>query len=376
MNHSRTIAFGILGLLAFSLAAVSCEPDTPGTDCTDCTTDDRITATYDPKPYAFNLPSWFPAPIILPDNPLTVDGVELGRHLFYDPILSVDSTLACASCHRQEKSFANDRPVNTGVLGLPGKRNAMALINLAYNPRGFFWDGRAASPEEIAFVTIEDHLENNDTWDNVERKLRKHKSYPQLFRKAFGIERTSEITRDLASKAMGQFVRTLVSAQARYDRVLWARQGFPTDSEQRGISLFFIEDDQTVEHPGCSHCHFNPFFSDHNFRNNGLDSAATLDQFPDLGRGAISKNQYDNGRFKVPSLRNIELTAPYMHDGRFKTLEEVLNHYSSGGHPAANVDPNILKFTLTDQDKADLIAFLKMLTDTAFVNNPAFGKPL
>jgi len=361
----------LVALFAFSL---SCEKDEP--PCADCSTpSDKIIADYTPKPFTINAPSWFPAAIILEDNPLTVDGVELGRHLFYDPLLSRDSTQSCSSCHEQKYAFASNQAVNKGIRGLPGTRNAMSLANLAYHSRGFFWDGRAATAELLAFIPVEDHLEMDDTWENVEAKLRRHKAYPAMFRKAFGIEKRSEITRDLTTKALGQFLRTLVSAQSRYDRVIWGRQGFPTDAEQRGMELFFIENSQVVDHPGCSHCHFNPFFTDNNFRNNGLTAAPTLEEFPDKGLGGFTKNRFDNGKFKVPTLRNIEFTAPYMHDGRFKTLGEVLDHYRSGGHPAPNVDPNIRPFPLSEQDKNDLIAFLKMLSDTAFINNSAFSSP-
>lgn len=369
----RRIPIYMFSILIFSgLWVLSCSKEETGDDNQ---VQDQISGPYDPKPYVFNLPSWFPAPIVLPENPLTVDGVELGRRLFYDPILSRDSTQSCSSCHHQRFAFASNQAVHKGIRGLSGTRSSMSLANVAYHSRGFFWDGRSPTVEALALLPIEDPLEMDDTWENVENKLRRHKDYPGLFRKAFGIEKRSEITRELATRAMGQFMRTLISAQSRYDRVIWARQGFPTDSEQRGLELFFIEDNQDVDHPGCSHCHFNPFFTDNNFRNNGLNAAPTLEEFPDKGFGAITKNRFDNGKFKVPTLRNIELTAPYMHDGRFKTLEEVLDHYSSGGHPASNVDPNIRPFPLSAQDKADLIAFLKMLTDTSFIQNPAFSNP-
>ena len=375
MNRSRLSSpLATAAAIALACTLSGCKPE-ESPECAGCPESDLIQANYQPVPYPLVLPAHFPQPIALPDNPLTVDGVELGRRLFYDPILSADSSQSCSTCHRQSRSFANPERVNKGILGLEGSRNAMALINLGYNPRGFFWDGRSDTPEDLALLPVIDHLEMNDTWENVERKLQKHPQYPALFRKAFGIERKGDIRRDLAVKAMGQFMRTLISAQSRYDQVLWERKGFPTDSEQRGLELFFIEYSQSLDHPGCSHCHFNPFFTDHNFRNNGLTPAPSLDDFPDKGRGAISQNKFDNGKFKVPTLRNIALTAPYMHDGRFKTLEEVLDHYSSGGHPSGNLDPNIQRFTLSPQDKQDLIAFLNMLTDTAFVQNPKFANP-
>lgn len=342
---------------------------------TETETDDLIVGDYKPMAYTFDVPAYMPRPIVPEDNPMTVEGVELGRMLFFDPIFSADSTLSCAGCHDPKLAFTDGKAVSKGILGIEGKRSAMSLVNLAYSTRGFFWDGRSRSLEEQALIPIEDHAEMADTWENVEDKLRRHESYPQFFRSAFGIERKSEITRDLAVKAIAQFERTLISAQSRYDKVIWESNGFPTDSEQRGIALFFIEDDQTVAHPGCSHCHFNPLFTDNQFRNNGLDSVASLEDFIDKGLGGFNGNVYDNGKFKVPTLRNVVLTAPYMHDGRFASLEEVLDSYSRGGHGVANEDTNILPFSLTDQDKADLIAFLNMLTDTSFVNNPEFQSP-
>ncbi|MEM6379092.1 MAG: cytochrome-c peroxidase, partial [Bacteroidota bacterium] len=244
----------------------ACEEKTPQPSGE--TTNDVISGTYAPEAYVFDIPDFMPRPIVPTDNPMTVEGVELGRMLFHDPILSIDSTLSCQSCHRQELAFTDGNALSTGVRGLEGIRNSMSLVNLAFNPRGFFWDGRVKSLEEQAIIPIEDHLEMADDWDNVEAKLRRHPEYPQLFRAAFGIEKKSELTRDLAVKAIAQFERTLISADSRYDKVIWGRNGFPTDSEQRGIALFFIEDNQSVEHPGCSHCHFNPLFTDNNFRNN------------------------------------------------------------------------------------------------------------
>lgn len=337
--------------------------------------DEPINATYNPQPYQLEVPSWFPAPIIPNDNPITVDGVELGRRLFYDPILSSDGTMSCASCHAQDKGFTDGKAVSTGVLGMSGKRSSMALANLAYNNKGFFWDGRAETLEDQALLPVEDHIELNENWDNVLKKLREHPDYPARFRKAFGIERRSEMSKELAVKAIAQFERTMISADSRYDKVVWKNEGWFTDQEERGKMLFFFEESQILLHPGCSHCHFAPFFTDNNYKNNGLDAVADLTAFTDPGRGAINGNVYDNGKFRVPSLRNIELTAPYMHDGRFQTLEQVIDSYSQGGHGVENEDPNIRAFPLSDQDKQDMIAFLRTLTDTAFVNNPKFKSP-
>lgn len=344
-------------------------------NCTDCADSDRIEGAYQPEEYVFDLPDWMPQPILPDDNPTTVAGVALGRQLFYDPILSADSTQSCASCHRQELAFTDGRVVSVGIRGLEGRRNAMSLVNMGYNARGFFWDGRSESLEDQALIPIEDHLEMDNTWEKVEQALREHAEYPQGFRAAFGIEQRSELNRELVVKAIAQFERTLISYQSRYDDIVWERNGFPTDSEQRGLELFFLEDNQSLEHPGCSHCHFNPHFTDHSFKNNGLDDVASLDDFPDRGRGEVTNNLYDNGKFRVPSLRNVALTAPYMHDGRFATLEEVLDHYRSGGHGVINEDPNIRPFDLSERDKQDLIAFLHMLTDTTFTQKEAFSNP-
>lgn len=370
------LLYAILLMALVSLAAEGCRDDDD--NCTNCPNDDVITGEYTPQSFNLVVPTWLPPAPIPSDNLLTVDGVALGRMLFYDPILSSDSTMSCASCHKQEKAFTDGLAVSTGVLGLAGKRSAMSLANLAQNTRGFFWDGRAASLEAQALIPVEDHVELNENWENVLQKLRQHSTYPAQFRKAFGIELKSQITKELAAKALAQFQRTLISGNSRYDQVIWAQQGWLTDEEQRGLELFFIEFDNTmdnVQHPGCSHCHFNPLFTDNNFRQNGIEDVPDLQSFPDAGRGLFSNNVNDNGKFRVPTLRNIDLTAPYMHDGRFATLEQVLDHYASGGHGVQNEDPNILPFTLSAQDKLDMIAFLKTLTDQTFVTNPNFSNP-
>ncbi|MCB0568341.1 MAG: cytochrome C peroxidase [Phaeodactylibacter sp.] len=353
----------------------ACQDDDGPTGC-NCTEDDIIEAVYNPQPYELVFPERFPQPIVPEDNPMTVAGIALGRNLFFDPILSSDSTMSCATCHNPQMSFTDGQPNSEGVLGMRGRRSTMALINLAFNANGFFWDGRAASLEAQALAPVEDHTELNESWDNVMEKLRRHPEYPTMFRQAFGIERKSEMSKELAVKAIAQFERTLISYNSRFDKVAWEQQGWPTDSEQRGRDLFFVEfATNTQDHPGCSHCHGGALFTENRFFNNGISDVNGLDEFPDKGLGDITGNIYDNGKFRAPSLRNIELTAPYMHDGRFNTLEEVLGHYASGGHGTINEDPNIQPFTLTEQNKEDLIAFLKMLTDTSFVHKPEFQNP-
>jgi cytochrome c peroxidase len=370
--NSKYLFFLFVSVLIFIAACGNQDPS--GEDCENCPVDDKIAGDYQPTEYKLQVPTWMSKPIIPADNPLTVEGVELGRRLFYDPILSVNGQMSCATCHKQEKAFTDGEAFSLGVRGLPGKRSTMSLANLAFNANGFFWDGRVVSLEEQAFFPVEDHLEMNEDWTNVEKKLRQNTEYPALFRKAFGIERKAELTKNLVVKALAQFERTLISANSRTDRIVEMNDGFFEDDEERGRRLFFFEPGDVL-HPGCSHCHFNPFYTDNNFHNNGLDSVATLEAFKDLGRGAFTKNRFDNGKFRVPTLRNIELTAPYMHDGRFKTLEEVLESYSKGGHNIENENANIASFPLTAQNKQDLIAFLKTLTDTSFVNNPAFSNP-
>ena len=217
-------------------------------------------------------------------------------------------------------------------------------------------------------------LELNEDWDNVVAKLQDHEEYPQRFRKAFGIEKKSELNKGLVVKAIAQFERILISKNSRFDRIVYLNEGWLTDSEQRGKDLFYVEP-TSVDHPGCSHCHGGVNFTDFSFRNNGLDSVANLEDFPDKGLGGINNNFYDLGKFKVPTLRNIALTAPYMHDGRFATLDEVLEQYRNGGHGVENEDVNIVRFTLTERQKQDMIAFLNTLTDTSFINNPEFANP-
>jgi cytochrome c peroxidase len=362
----------ILTMVIFSFVSCKKEPEV----CADCLEDVAFkNAVYDSTPFVLNIPAWLPKPIIPADNSLTIKGVALGRRLFYDPILSKDSTQSCASCHTLEKSFTDGLPLSKGEKGMVGKRNSMALVNLAYNTRGFFWDGRVNSLELQVLHPIEDPLEMNNKIQEVENRLRRSKTYPQWFKEAFGINAKNEITIDLLAKAIAQFERTLISGNARYDQVIWGQKGFPSEEEARGIELFFIEFAGNLQHPGCSHCHFNPLFTDNQFRNNGLDFVASLLDFKDPGRRLVTGNINDSGRFRVPTLRNIALTAPYMHDGRFKTLEEVLAHYEKGGHGVINEDPNLLPFKLSDRDKKDLISFMNMLTDTTFLNNKNFSNP-
>lgn len=304
----------------------------------------------------------FPQVQLPQDNPLTEEGVALGRRLFHDPRLSINNTQSCASCHDQAHAFADPRRFSLGAEGTPGKRNAMPLFNLAWH-QGFFWDGRAATLRQQVLMPIQDAHEMNETLDHVVAKLQEDDSCSQAFARAFG---SPGITPERLAMALEQFLLTLVSQNSRYDRAVRKMTGL-TESEKRGLQLFVTEFDpqRGLRGADCFHCHGGTLFASQAFGNNGL---ALADD--DTGQMAVTRNAADHGKFKVPSLRNIALTAPYMHDGRFATLEEVVEHYSTGVRRTPTLDPNLAKHPagglhLSAQDKADLVAFLKTLTDEA-----------
>ena len=345
---------------------------------------------YDPMAYAVVDPAGFPKMEIPEDNPMTEEGIHLGRMLFFDPILSVDSTISCSSCHKINSAFSDGLSVSVGVNGLTGRRSSMPLINIGYVNSELFWDGRVSSLEEQALHPIEDPVEMADIWDNVEVKLRRHPTYPELFRKAFGIEFSGEIERNHVAKAIAQFERTLVSANSKWDE--WKYKGgsseplFFSGKESEGFVLYFDtdEDGNTIggiavgETAHCSHCHEGPMLSSNRFENNGIEEVETLNDFPDKGRGEVTGKTIDNGTFRAVSLRNIALTAPYMHDGRFATLREVVEHYNSGVHFADNITSGsvIPSGLQLDDDQIDaLVAFLHTFTDTSYYDNPAFQNP-
>ena len=307
------------------------------------------------------------------DNPLTKEGIALGRRLFYDPILSKDSTVFCGNCHQQSRAFTDGKAVSTGFAGRKGTRSAMSLANVGFHSTGLFWDGRAATLEEQAIHPVQDTTEMNLDWPTAVVRLQRHPTYPLLFQQAFGIRHPEEISQELVVKALAQFERILVSQDAKFDRVRRGEAQF-TEAEARGFAIYF-DTSAVLPHAECAHCHIDPLFSTLEYLNNGIQAVERLEAFPDKGRGTISGNRYDNGTFKVPTLRNIVQTAPYMHDGRFKTLREVIDHYDSGGHFAENISPTVRRLHLSERDKKDLIAFLNTLTDSVFLNNPAFANP-
>ncbi|MBU3740878.1 MAG: cytochrome-c peroxidase [Candidatus Kapabacteria bacterium] len=330
---------------------------------------------YDATPYQLSYGN-LPSPDLPTDYPLTVQRVALGRELFYDGVLSRTGEQSCASCHVQTDGFSDLRRYSIGVRGLPGKRQAMAVMNLAWHRDGFFWDGRAATLREQALHPIRDTLEMDETLDNVVRKLLALPAYTQQFKRAFG---SDTITAERIGIALEQFMMSVVSTNSKLDRVRRGEETF-TESELRGSQIFNREFDPRGRWKGgeCFHCHAEPFFTNDRYINNGLDDDASV---TDQGRFRITGVPRDMAAFKVPSLRNIAVTAPYMHDGRFATLEEVIDHYNVGVKRSLSVDP-LLQYNmqvgglgLNEQDKADLVAFMKTLTDDAFLKDPAYAKP-
>ena len=362
-----------LSFLLF-ISILSCGDDDTPVECG--ITGDLSDIEYNPQSYAISKPDGFPTMLIPADNPMTVEGIELGLHLFFDPILSADSTMSCSSCHLPSFSFTDGLATSTGIDGIAGVRSSMSLMNIGYVEKGLFWDGRSNTLEVQALAPVEDPIELHDTWDNVEAKLKAHPSYPEMFREAFGIEDRSEITKELAAKAIAQFERTLISSNAKYDKVIFQGQAAFTDSEDRGMRMF-TDAQGGLPDAECAHCHALHLGTTDDFFNNGLDSVGSLTEFIDLGLGGVTQDTFDNGKFRAPTLRNIALTAPYMHDGRFETLEEVIDFYNeSPNHTnASNVDVNIRPLELTTEQKQDLINFLHTLTDTIFTTNPAFQSP-
>lgn len=336
-----------------------------------CKKDDEI-LIYSPTPYNLVIPAGLPPMPIPIDNPLTVEGVELGRRLFYEELLSGNNTMSCATCHHPSMSFTDNAAVSVGIDGIAGTRNSMPLINLGWQT-SFFWDGRVNTLEEQVLHPVIDPIEMKDHWPNVVWELVQDEKYPEMFRRAFG-ERGIDSVK--VSKALAQFLRIMISGNSRYDKMRRNELVFTTD-ELLGMELFNGDKDEANNIAGgdCFHCHGEPMFTSNQFHNNGLDAI-----FTDLGRGFFTNNPNDNGKFKAPSLRNIALTAPYMHDGRFENLDDVIDHYSTGLVYSTTIDP-LMKFVadggvaLTTTEKNQLKAFLNTLTDNDFAVNPAFQDP-
>jgi len=329
-------------------------------------------------PYEFKMSATFPIPELPRDNPLIVERVTLGETLFFDKHLSINNSQSCADCHSPEKAFTDGRKTARGAEGDLGTRNSMPLVNLAWK-REFFWDGRASSLREQVLQPIQNPIEMHQTLTNLVQKLTgppitpNSPNYPELFTAAFG---TPEITAEKISLALENYLLTLTSFNAKFDRVMRGEEKF-TDDEQRGFELFSTEYDPRRNQYGadCFHCHGGPLFQSQAFANNGSDET-----FADIGREKVTGKASDRGKFAVPSLRNIALTAPYMHDGRFRTLEEVVEHYSTGVRRSATLDPNLAKHPdggvpLSAGDKQALVAFLKTLSDSQFLTQANTARP-
>ncbi len=336
--------------------------------------DDLTHISYMPTNYEINRIDFFPEMEIPVDNPLTLEGVTLGRRLFYDPILSKDSTMSCSSCHLPSGSFTDNLAVSEGVDEIAGKRSSMSLLNVGYYSTGLFWDGRSDNLEEQALLPVEDPIELHHDWGEVESQLKRHQDYPTLFRKAFGIDHKNDITRELTVKALAQFERSLVSSgNSKWDRVQ-RNEDFFTDLELEGYLMYF-DLDPDLPDAECAHCHSPPLFTTNEYINNGIQEATDLESFKDMGRGKITESVFDNGKFRVPTLRNIQFSAPYMHDGRFETLEEVLDHYNSGGHFQPNRDALIRPLGLSDRQMEAILAFLNTLSDPDFNQDNRYQSP-
>lgn len=301
---------------------------------------------YNPTPTPFVKPINFPAPAYdFTANPLTVEGFELGRKLFYDGRLSKDGSISCGSCHKQAAGFSDERTFSIGVDNKVGTRNSTTIINMAWS-NSFFWDGREAHLDEQPIHPIQNPLEMNETIPNVINKLKQDPEYKKLFKKAFGSE---EITQVNMLKALSQFMIQCTSSNSKYDSVQRSQGATFTTEEQAGRTLF---------KQLCAPCHSGELFTDNKFHTNGIKPGV----YNDSGRYLITKNINDVYFFKTPSLRNVMQSAPYMHDGRFKTISEVLDHYVTTG------------IGLHTNEKAKITAFLNTLTDKTFLNNPKLAK--
>ena len=365
----------ILSILAVLLAlAVSCSKKT---------SDPEPVAPPDdtPTPLQWTKPSYFPDPVYdLSKNPLTVEGVELGKFLFYDGILSRTDNIGCGTCHQQQSAFTHHgHDLSHGVDDKIGTRNAPSVQNMAWNT-SFFWDGGVHDLDLVPPVPIQNKVEMDERVANVIAKLKqtpvagaaKQVDYPKMFKAAFG---SDSITADRMMQALSQFMMTMVSATSRYDYFVRGDASAITAQEKDGLALFKQK---------CTSCHAGELFTDQKFRNNGL----TPNRINDQGRYAITLNADDRLKFKVPSLRNAGLTAPYMHDGRFTTLEQVLDHYANdkpGSKDSIYVSPTLdpllnvagqkRGISLTSVEKQSIIAFLKTLNDDDFIKDKRFSDP-
>lgn len=307
--------------------------------------------------FVLKVPPGFPDPVIPEDNQLTAQRVALGKKLFFEPILSLDSSLSCGSCHFQHLAFSDSVAVSPGVHGKLGMRNAPSLANVAYNS-SFFWDGGVPTLEMQVIAPVETEEEMHLSFVVAVERLKQHPEYPKLIQAAY----QREVDVFSITRAIAAFERTLISGNAKYDQHVNKSGSTLSSTEELGRQLFFSDSLQ------CSSCHSGFNFTSGEIVSNGLFKKGDSDP----GRMRITLREEDEGKFKIPSLRNVALTSPYMHDGRFNSLEEVLVHYASGGYPHPNKSEKVRGFSLTKQETSAVIAFLHTLTDTSFVKNNAF----
>jgi cytochrome c peroxidase len=366
----------LLSALAVVLVLVTCKKDE---------------TEYDPTPYEIKAPKFFPTRMNIPaDNPMTLEGVELGRNLFYDGRMSgstePDKMMSCGTCHLQSRSFecGIDHPKYNGgrpfgITGIETPHYMLPMINLVWNETGYLWAGSISESnpdpskrniEDLVSMAVTAPHEMAGDTNKTKALIQSIPGYPELFAKAFG---SNTVTMDNISKAIAQFVRTLISSDSKFDKYMRGEQQL-SSQELNGYVLFMTEDGAD-----CFHCHGgsgNPLFTTNLFYNNGKDS-----EFNDpRDRFSVTGDPKDRGAYKASTLRNIELTGPYMHDGRFKTLEQVIDFYSQGILWSPNIHPlmhhaNEGGIQLTPGEKADLIAFIKTLRDDTFLKNPAFSAP-
>ncbi|RCR67510.1 cytochrome-c peroxidase [Larkinella punicea] len=317
---------------------------------------------YKTTPYPWKKPANFPDPAYnFAQNPLTHEGVLLGKSLFFDASLSKNGTISCAFCHQQEVAFAHtDHILSHGIHDKIGPRNTPGIQNVAWS-RVFFWDGKILDLDQLAIDPIQNPIEMGDSLANVLQKVQSNGHYRSLFKAAYGSE---NVTAERFLKALSQYLLTLVSATSKYDQFIRNEGVQFTEQELRGLQLFKTH---------CSGCHSGELFTDESFRNNGLLPNPYV-PIPDLGRYGISQKPEDKNKFRVPSLRNIAMTTYYMHDGRFKTLDQVLNHYTTGIQDNPQLDPLLKKngtpgIPLNRQEQQDIVMFLNTLTDYDFITN-------
>ena len=315
-----------------------------------------------PSKLELNYPKHFPKPKDAPiRNPLTVEGVELGKMLFYDPALSASGKISCATCHLQNLSFSDGQKLSSsGVSGDTLKRNSPALINLAWMDY-LFWDGGVKNLESLPFAALTSSDEMGGDLKEIVKYLNENTKYKKRFQKAFGINQVSSA---YIARALAQFQRTLISANSKYDKVQNGQSQF-SEEELKGQKIF---------NQKCRSCHTPPLFTDNLFHNNGLDATfPTANEDVRAGRYRITLDSADLGKFKTPTLRNLQYTAPYMHDGRFESLKDVLNHYQNGIKKSKTLSINLIEFGLVDQEVNLILVFLATINDDNFTENLEFA---